>query len=70
MFEGEDDLELEKTAVIAAIHHNGPKNIINLRSGPKQVVQAPKKKDDVPAATVPAKQTTDPMPEKRQVVEK
>ena len=71
MFEAEDDLELEKTVVTAVVHQNGPKKTINLRSGPKQVVQAPKKKADVPtaavpaatvpAAAVPAKQTADPV---------
>ena len=65
-----DDLDLENTNVIAAVHQNGPKKAINLRSGPKQVVQAPKKKAVVPAATVPAKQTADPMPKNRQVAEK
>ena len=70
MFEAEDDLDLEKTDVTAAVHQNGPKKTINLRSGPKQVVQAPKKKADVPAEIVPAKQTADPVPEKRQVAEK
>ena len=65
MFEAEDDLELEKTTVIAVVHQNGPKKIINLRSGPKQVVQAPKKK-----AIVPAKQASDPVIEKKQVPEK
>ena len=72
MFKAEDELELEKTAVTAAVHQNGPRKTINLRSGPKQVVQAPKKKVVVPAATVPAatvptKQTADPVLEKRQV---
>ena len=54
MFKAEDELELENTAVTATIHQNGPKKTINLRSGPKQVVQAPKKKAVVPAANVPA----------------
>ena len=54
IFEAEDELDLEKTDVTAAVHQNGPKKTINLISGPKQVVQAPKKKAAVPAATVPA----------------
>ena len=54
MFKAKDELELEKTAVTAAIHQNGPKKTINLRSGPKQVVQVPKKKVVVPAGAVPA----------------
>ena len=61
MFETEDDLGLENTAVIAAVHQNGPKKTINLRSGPKQVVQALKKKSIVPAAAVPDKQVADPV---------
>ena len=38
---------------------------MNLRSGPKHVVQAPKNK-----AIVPAKQASDPVIEKKQVSEK
>ena len=60
MFETEDDSGLENTDVIAAVCHNELKKTINLRSGPKQVVQAPKKK-----AIVPAKQASDPMTEKK-----
>ena len=65
MFETEDELGLEKTAVTAAICQNQHKKTINIRSGPKQVVQAPKKK-----AVVPAKQASDPVTEKKQVSEK
>ena len=70
MFEAENDLYLGNTAVTAIVHQNELKKTINLRSGPKQVVQAPKKKATVPAAIVPTKQTADPVPEKRQVAEK
>ena len=70
MFEDENDLDLGKTAVTVVVHQNELKKTINLRSGPKQVVQAPKKKAVVPAAIVPTKQTADPMPEKRKVAEK
>ena len=65
MFETKDDLGLEKTAITAAVCQNELKKTVNLRSGPKQVVQAPKKK-----ATVPAKQASDPVTEKKQVSEK
>ena len=65
MYEVEDDLDFEKTVVNAAAQQNGPKKIINLRSGPKQVVQAQKKR-----ATVPAKQPADPVTEKKQAAEK
>ena len=70
MFETEDDLGLENTAVTTAIHQSGPKKTINLKSGPKQVVQALKKKANVPAADVPAKQVPDPIIEKKQSAEK
>ena len=70
IFEAEDELDLEKTSVVVVVHQNGPKKTINLRSGPKQVVQAPKKKAAIPAEIVPAKQTVDLVPEKRQVAEK
>ena len=45
MFETEDDLNLKITSVT----QNEPKKTLNLRSGPKQVVQNPKKKVVVPA---------------------
>ena len=70
MFEAEDDLDLEKTVVTAAVHQNELKKTINLRSGPKQVVQAPNKKDVIPVATVSTKQIANLVPEKRQVAEK
>ena len=53
------------TAVTTDVCENELKNTVNLRSGPKQVVQIPKKK-----AAVPAKQSSDPVTEKRQVSEK
>ena len=65
MFEIEDDLGLEKTAVTADICQNELKKTVNLRSGPKQVVQIPKKK-----AVVPPKQSSNPVTEKKQVSEK
>ena len=70
MFKIENDIGLEKTAVTAAVHQNEPKKTINLRSGPKHVVQAQKKRATVPAATAPAKQTADPVTEKKQAAEK
>ena len=65
MFETEDDSGLEKTNVTADVCQNELKKTVNLRSGPKQVVQVSKKK-----VAVPAKQSSDPMTEKRQVSEK
>ena len=59
MFDTEDDAELENTDVTAVVCQNELKKTINLKSGPKQVVQAPRNK-----ATVPAKQTADPDREK------
>ena len=56
MFETEDDLGLKMTAVITDVCQNELKKIVNLRSGPKQVVQSPKKK-----VVVPAKQSSDPV---------
>ena len=44
MFEIENDLNLEVTAVTADTYQTEPKKTLNLRSGPKQVVQIPKKK--------------------------
>ena len=58
MFETEDDSELEKTAVTTAVCQNELKKTVNLSSGPKQVIQAPKKK------------AADPVTEKKQVSEK
>ena len=49
MFETEDDSVPEKIDVIAAICQNEVKKTVNLRSGPKQVVQIPKKRAAVPA---------------------
>ena len=70
MFEIEDDLGLEKTAITTTVHQNELKKTINLRSCPKQVVQAPKKKETIPATNVPAKQASDPVVEKKQNSEK
>ena len=64
MFETEDDSKLANTVVTAAICQNEFKKTVKLRSGPKQVVPAPKKK-----AVVPAKQAPDPVTEKKQVSE-
>ena len=65
MFETEDDLGLKKTVVTTDVYQNELKKTVNLRSGPKQVVQSLKKK-----VAVPAKQSSDPVTEKRQVSEK
>ena len=48
MFETKDDLNLKMTTVTANIYQNEPKKTLNLRSGPKQLVQNPKKKVVVP----------------------
>ena len=64
MFETEDDLGLESTVVTFDVCQNELKKIVNLRSGPKQVVQSLKKK-----VVVPAKQASDPVTEKKQVSE-
>ena len=48
-----------------SVKKNELKKTVNLRSGPKQVVQNPKKK-----VVVPAKQQSDPMSEKKQIPEK
>ena len=61
MFKTENDIGLEKTAVTAAICKNNLKKTVNLRSGPKQVVQAPKKK-----AVVPTNQPSNLATEKNQ----
>ena len=70
MFGVEDELDLEKTAVTADAHQNGPKKTINLKSIPKQVVQSPKKKAAILAAIVPTNLIVDPVLEKRKVEEK
>ena len=44
MFETEDDLGLKMNVVTADVCQNELKKTMNLRSGPKQVVQIPKKK--------------------------
>ena len=56
MFETEDDLGLKNTTVTAVVCQNELKKTVNLSSGPKQVVQSPKKK-----AIVHAKQASDPV---------
>ena len=60
MFETKNDLNLEMTAVTADAYQTEPKKTLNLRSGPKQVVQNPKKK-----VVVPTKQQSDPVLEKK-----
>ena len=65
MFETEDDLNLKMTIVTADVYQNEPKKTLNLRSGPKQVVQNPKKK-----VVVPTKQQSDPVSEKKQIQDK
>ena len=65
MFEIEDNLGLKMTTVTLDVYQNELKNTVNLRSGPKQVEKIPKKK-----VAVPAKQSSDPVTEKKQVSEK
>ena len=65
MFETEDDLNLKMTAITADFYQNEPKNTFNLRSGPKQVVQNPKKK-----VVIPAKQQSNLVSEKKQIQDK
>ena len=65
MLETEDDLNLKMTTVTVDVCQNEPKKTLNLRSGPKQVVQNPKNK-----VVVPAKQQSDPVSEKKQILEK
>ena len=48
VFETENDLNLEVTVVTVDTYHTEPKKTLNLRSGPKQVVQNPKKKVVLP----------------------
>ena len=61
MFETKNDLNLEVTVVTTDTCQTEPKKTLNLRSGPKQVVQNPKKK-----VVLPPKQQSDPMLEKKQ----
>ena len=56
MFETEDDLNLKMTVVTTDVYQNESKKTLNLSSGPKQVVQNPKKK-----VVVPTKQQSDPV---------
>src|SRR5713226_8785526 len=53
------------TIVTIDVYQNEPKKTLNLRSGPKQVVQNPKKK-----VVVPTKQHSDHVLEKKQIPEK
>ena len=59
VFETKNDLNLEVTTVTADTYQTNPNKNLNLRSGPNQVVQNPKKK-----IVVPTKQQSDPMLEK------
>ena len=65
MFETKDDLGLKMTTVTADVCQNELKKTMNLRLGPKQVVQSPKKK-----VVVPTKQQSDPVSEKQHIPEK
>ena len=65
MFETENDLNLEVTDVTTDTYQTEPKKTLNLRSGPKQVVQNPKKK-----VVVPPKQQSNPVLEKKQTQDK
>ena len=58
VFETENDLNIE---VIADIYQTDPKKTLNLRSGPKHVVQNPRKK-----IILPPKQQSNPVLEKKQ----
>ena len=60
VFEIENCLDLEVTVVTANIYQTDPKKTLNLISGPKQVVQNPKKK-----VFLPPKQQSDPVLEKK-----
>ena len=62
MFETENDLNIEMTVVTADTYQTKPNKNLNLRSGPKQVVQNPKKK-----VVVPPKQQSDPVLEKKKL---
>ena len=61
VFETENDLNLEVTIVTADAYQTKPNKTLNLRLGPKQVVQNPKKK-----VVLPPKQQSDPVLEKKQ----
>ena len=65
MFETEDDLNMKITDVTTDVCQNEPKKTLNLRLGPKQVVQNPKKN-----IVVPTKQQSDPLSEKNQIQDK
>ena len=65
MFETEDDLDLKMTAITVDVCQNELKKTVNLRSGPKQLVQIPKKK-----VVFPTKQQSDPVSEKQHIPEK
>ena len=60
MIDTENDLNLEMTAITIDVNQAEPNKTLNLRSGPKQVVQNPKKK-----VVVPTKQQSDPVLEKK-----
>ena len=65
MFETENDLNLELTAVTVDAYQTEPKKTLDLRSGSKQIVQNTKKK-----VVVPPKQQSDPVLEKKQTQDK
>ena len=48
VFETKNDLNLEVAAMTADIYQTDPKKTLNLRSGPKQVIQNPRKKVILP----------------------
>ena len=60
MFETENNLDIEVNAINADEYQTDPKKTLNLRSGPKQVVQNPRKK-----VVLPPKQQSDPILEKK-----
>ena len=60
VFETENDLDLEVTAVTTNTYQIDPNKTLNLRSGPKQVVQNPRKK-----VVLPPKHQSDPVLEKK-----
>ena len=61
VFETKNDLDFEVTAITTDIYQSDPKKTLNLRSGPKQVVQNPRKK-----VVSPPKQQLDLVLEKNQ----
>ena len=65
MFETKNDLNFEVTDVTVDAYQTEPKKTLNLRSGPKQVVQNPKKK-----VVLPPKQQSDLVLEKKQSQDK